>query len=114
MNQTIYEKLKSIAKDGQTITYGEIAPLVNVDLSKQEGRNRLSWILGEISEFEQENGRPMLSAVVIRKGYGDPGSGFFNLAQELGVYGGADNNAFFVNELKIVHEYWGARKYGGG
>jgi hypothetical protein len=40
-------------------------------------------ILGEISEDEFTNGRPMLSAIAVTS-KGQPGSGFFGLAKLLG------------------------------
>lgn len=109
MNQAIYEKLKLVAKEGQTITYSEIAPLINLDMSRQNDRNEIGWILGEISEYEHGKIRPMLSAIVVRKERRYPGPGFFRLAQELGVYDGSDDLTFFVEELRRVHEYWGSQ-----
>ena len=106
MHRDIYERLKEVARAGQTITYGEIAPMANLDMESPADRNEISRILGAISEREHEEGRPLLSAVVMLADIGYPGKGFFTLARELGLYDGADDLAFFVRELRRVHEYW--------
>jgi len=106
MHQQIYDKLKAIARTGDIITYSEIAPLANLDMSKQEDRNRIAQILGEISTYEHKNGRPMLSSVVIHKENNIPGPGFFTLAKELGIYNQKNDVLFFINELQRVHDYW--------
>lgn len=106
MHQQIYDKLKAIARAGDITTYSDIAPLANLDMSKQDDRNRIAQILGEISTFEHQNGRPMPSAVVIHKENNIPGQGFFTLANELGIYKQRNDVLFFVNELRCVHDYW--------
>jgi hypothetical protein len=106
MNQVIYEHLKKVASRRQTTTYGQIAPLANLDMSSEADRGEIGRILGEISEAEHKARRPMLSAVVVRSGDGTPGQGFFWLAKDLGIYDGGDEEAFFAEELKKVHDYW--------
>jgi len=106
MHRDIYERLKEVARVGQTITYGEIAPMANLNMESQADRNEIGRILGAISAREHEESRPLLSAVVVLSGIGYPGKGFFTLAQKLGVYDGSDDLAFFVRELRRVHEYW--------
>jgi hypothetical protein len=106
MNQLIYERLKLAAKARATITYGELAPLVALDMESPAARIQLGAMLGEISTFERQNGRPLLSALVVHKEDKMPGGGFFTLAKRLGLYHGSDNLGFFVQELKRVHDYW--------
>jgi len=106
MHRDIYECLKEVARASQTITYGEIAPMANLNMESQADRNEIGRILGAISEREHAEGRPLLSAVVVLSEIGYPGKGFFTLAQELGVHDGSDDLAFFVQELRRVHEYW--------
>jgi hypothetical protein len=77
IHQEIYECLKEVARRGDLITYGEIAPLAGLDMESQADRNEIGEILGEISTFEHEHGRPMLSALVVLAGIGYPGEGFF-------------------------------------
>jgi len=109
MHHVIYDKLKSIAKEQKCIYYSEIAPLANLDMDSPADRNKISEILGEISSYEHEHGRPMLSAVVIHKENNIPGKGFFTLARELDLYSGNDDWNFFISELRKVHEYWGKK-----
>lgn len=106
MNQIIYDRLIKVARQGKTVTYGEIAPLANLDMSKPNDRNSISWILGEIAESEHKKGHPMLSAVVVLARIGYPSKGFFKLAKELEIFDGSDDLGFFVKELKKVHDFW--------
>ncbi len=106
MHQAIYDKLVSVARSQSTVCYSEIAPLAGLDMSRPPDRNIIGEILGEISTYEHEQGRPMLTVVVVRKDKNMPGPLFFNLARELGVQHGDDNRAFFYAELRRVHDCW--------
>lgn len=65
--------------------------------------------LGEISTAEHDQGRGMLSVVVVYK-YGDqmPGPGFFELARSLG-YQFRDETEFWVEQLHRVYRVWSRR-----
>lgn len=105
----IYKRLKEVARSGDLITYGEIAPLAGLNMENQADRNKISGILGEISKYEHNLGHPMLSAIVVLAGVGYPGEGFYNLARSLGLHHGHGEFAdmeFFVKEVKKVHSYW--------
>jgi len=106
MTRDIYERLKQVARAGQTITYGEIAPMADLDMSRAADRNEIAAILDTISTREHREGRPLLSAVVVRSDTRYPGKGFFTLAQKLGIYDRSDDLAFFVRELGRVRERW--------
>lgn len=106
MTRDIYERLKEVARAGESITYAEIAPMAGLDMSKPADRNEIGRILGTISTREYEEDRPLLSAVVVRSDSRYPGKGFFTLAQELGIYDGSDDWAFFERQLARVHECW--------
>ena len=109
VHQEIYERLKDVARNGELITYSEITPLADLNMEFQADRTRMGELLGEISTYEYEQGRPMLSAIVVLAGVGYPGEGFFNLARYLGLYSGHGEFAdleFFVQEVKKVHSYW--------
>jgi hypothetical protein len=64
---------------------------------------RLFHMLGEISSAEDEQGRAMLTVVVVHK-HGDmqPGPGFFELAQRLGR-ATKDPLKCWIDELHRVH-----------
>ncbi len=106
MHEAIYERLKQVARDQTIITYSEIAPLAGLNMSSPADRSRSSRILGEISTYEQEQGRPMLSAVVVLREKKLPGEGFFRLAKELGLFTEEDKLAFFCHELTEVYRVW--------
>ncbi len=109
LNQKIYEHLKQVARNGDTVPYSDIAPMVGLDLDNPGDRVRLSHFLGDISTYEHENGRPLLSAVVTHKGANEPGLGFFDMARDNGLHTGhseMENLTFFAQELARVYEYW--------
>ena len=58
MTRDIYERLKEVARAGRTITYGEIAPMAELDMSNPADRNKIATILDTISAREHEQGRP--------------------------------------------------------
>jgi len=106
MHDELYRKLKAVARGRETIHYGNIAPMLALDMENPADRVRVGEILGEISREEHETGHPMLSAVVTHKEDERPGAGFFELAAELGLLVGMDTETFFIRELKKVHDYW--------
>lgn len=106
IHQPIYKKLKEIARAGQKTTYQEIAPLAGLPSRGSYMGRILGELLREICKNEYCQGRPLLSAVVVRKNSGMPGNGFFREARCLGVYCGDDDKAFWQGELHKVHEYW--------
>lgn len=79
-------------------------------MQNPDDRNKIGFILGEISSNEHNNGRPLISVLVFRDDKNIPGDGFFELAHRLGLFnGGEDENAkdtYFVSEFKKVCDYW--------
>ncbi len=75
-----------------------------------EKENQIAQLLGDISQSEHNQGRPMLSVVVVHGRHGEsagmPGKGFFELAKQLGVQQGQDDMTFFVQELARAHAAW--------
>lgn len=63
-------------------------------------------MLGHVSMYEVEHGRPMLSALVVTKETGLPGDGFAKLARHLGIPVGEDETAFWDAQLARVVEFW--------
>lgn len=77
--------------------------------------NEVGHFLGEICQEEVRCGRPMLSAVVVRKDTAHPGKGFIEMAKILGVYKGRTPRgkklygkalAFWQNQLEDVYDTW--------
>jgi len=107
MHEQIYARLQVVARAQRTITYSEIAPLAGLDMERQEDRDRIAAILDEISRHEHAEGRPLLSAVVVHKGDGTPGDGFFKMARSVEVMQASDDRVtFFARELGRVHDAW--------
>lgn len=107
MNIDIYEQLKAVAKSRKCTYYSDIAPLANLDMKNVKDRKEIADILGEISIFENEHQRPLLSAIVVLKGSKKPGSGFFGLAESLNLFDGQDRNRFSRDERDRVWAHWG-------
>lgn len=67
---------------------------------------RLFSILGQLSTREHEEGRPLLSVLVVHKtGDMQPGDGFFELAESLG----RDTSKLleaWIAEVQKVYQYW--------
>jgi hypothetical protein len=70
----------------------------------------MAGILGQVSTLEHEEGRPLVSAVVVHKeGDAAPGPGFWNFARELGMNTGGGQHAqleFWTQELAKCYAYW--------
>lgn len=106
MHTAIYQVLQQTAREAGTITYAELAPLAEVDLSRADDRAALAAILDEINLHEHNEGRPMLSAEVVLAGRQTPGAGFFVCAQRLGRVVGPDPQGFWQDELAAVYRTW--------
>ena len=99
-----WEVLVARAREGRTITYGEMATAML--LSPQSAQ--FTDTLNELSRTENTAGRGLLSVLVIRQREGTPGSGFFRLARELG-HQFDDDEQFFREEVERVTAQWQAR-----
>jgi len=87
------------------MTYSELAEAITaIDLSAHDVR--LFSLLGQLSEEEYRAGRGMISALVVHK-HGDmePGTGFSDLARELGL-DTSDRLACWIGQVHKVHDYW--------
>ena len=112
MNDELYQKLIEVAKNTDTVTYEEIREIAGVGSFDSPGnRVLIGAILEQLSAHEHNEGRPLLSAVVILKDENIPGEGFFTLAKKLELMDEeGDRLGFFVRELGRVHDYWWSRK----
>lgn len=101
-----YAEMVRAAQYGGVTTYQEIARLMGLPTRGSHMASEVGKLLGEISENERRQGRPMLSAVVVGVS-GVPGSGFFWLARELGkLTDGDDEEAFWRSERDAVYNAW--------
>ena len=62
---------------------------------------RLAHFLGQISTDEFNAGRPLITAMVVHKHDGQPGDGFFKLAESLG-FDFDDREAFWISQLNAL------------
>jgi hypothetical protein len=92
-----------------TITYGELCAAIDPDEHYWRGpRYRgIGQVLGRVSTFEDAQGRPMLSALVVLKGIGHAGDGFAGLGRSLGkqIQPGQER-AFWRAQVEAVIQYW--------
>lgn len=105
--QTIYETLKAVAKSRQTIFYGDLSE--DVDLAPQS--EEFKQILRSIDSYEAQEGRPLLCALAVRRGFRIPSNGFFTHAETLGRYDPQSDDptyhaVFWVDEVYQIWEYW--------
>ncbi len=112
MYKAVYPTLKEVARARGTIYYGEIAPLVGVDLNTGRGRREIGRVLAEVCESEARQGHPLLGSVVVRKDTNVPGKGYFDGARRLGRLSGdtrEEELLFWRRELKSVHAHWSSQ-----
>ena len=67
-------------------------------------------ILDHIIDQEYARGRPLLTAIIVRKGEATSGVGFFNADRRLGGWNRSDPLGFWRTELERVYQYWGGHK----
>ena len=103
---------RHVARTRSTTTYTELCrdvlPATGTRLEPHG--TPLAGLLGQINVLEQEEGRPLISCVVVHKA-GDwrPGVGFWNMAKEMGIDVGAteaDRDRYWVGELKRCYSTW--------
>jgi hypothetical protein len=87
-------------------TYQEIAQAVGLPTAGSYMGGQIGGIIGAVSKNEIEQGRPMLSAIVIGTN-GKPGGGFIPWAKELGLFiDGQDETEFWKKECRKVYDAW--------
>lgn len=81
-------------------------------LDNPSDRLEIGGILGDISEFEFDNKRPLLSVVVRSKKDGSVGEGFFELCENLEIISDSEKlnkdekEEFEIKELNKCHGFW--------
>jgi len=103
----VYCELITAARSRQTVTYERVAELMGLPPRGHYMGAEVGHLLGEISEDEHHNGRPMLSAIAVSVMTGMPGDGFFKLARSLGKLGASDSEReFWEKERDAVYATW--------
>lgn len=111
MNKEVREYLIEVARDDKaTVFYSELVRdnRLKIDLSTSEGQEHLKQLLIEISTYENQSKRPMLTALAINKRDNDQGPGFYELAESFG-YGKKSElkkKGWGKEEADRVREFW--------
>jgi hypothetical protein len=89
------------------ITYSELVSEIG-SITLEPHDTRLFHFLGQISSEEDDEGRGMLTAIVVHKGDMQPGPGFFQLAKDRGR-NTSDPLRLWSEELERVYAVWAKR-----
>ena len=95
----------AVARSKSVIAYSDLVRKITSCILEPNGAH-LAHMLGEISSEEDEEGRGLLTVVVVHK-TGDlkPGPGFFRLARSRGRHI-VDEEEFWIEELHNVYDAW--------
>ena len=93
------------AQSEGVIAYSDLVQKIT-SCSLEPNGAALAHMLGEVSSEEDEEGRGLLTVVVVHK-TGDmrPGPGFFRLARSRGRHI-MDEEQFWIEELRNVYDVW--------
>lgn len=113
MEKQVREYLIGVARQkDKFVYYSDVVKdcNLNINLSIPSDHDILSNILSEVSIFEHENNRPLITSLVIYKdsSKNDHGEGFYKLAQSLG-FGDKKklrNDLFGFSEATKCREFW--------
>lgn len=105
----VYEKLLEVAKERNRtpISCTELCARaeLKLDMSQPCEWGTIGNMLGRISHYENQHGRPMLSAIVAGKNQSTPSGGFLITAKELGR-DTKDKDKCWYDEMNRVYDYW--------
>ncbi|MFA5055370.1 MAG: hypothetical protein WC562_04245 [Dehalococcoidia bacterium] len=109
MNKKIYNKLIEVAKKNTVIYESDLANAAGMNLSLPHERRELDRQLDEINSYEREQGRPVLSAVIIQKDSHMPGRHFFEFCRDIGLLKSEDEDEFYIKEQRKVYVFWASQ-----
>ena len=92
--------LRKRAKRGNPITYSDLCDQMSI-IRLEPHDTRLAHLLGQISSEEHAVGRALLTALVVHKHDLQPGDGFYNLAESLGI-AFKDREAFWLEQIEAL------------
>ncbi len=113
MNNRVREYLIKVARTkDRFVYYSQLIKDCKLDynLGLEGDKKKFSKMLGDISSYEHQNERPLLTSLAIYKDpkRNDQGKGFYRLAENLG-FGNAkklENSLFGFEEAKNCRKYW--------
>lgn len=106
----VRQALITAARRKGTVFYMEVGRILGITEPGNHLQRQVGQVLGEISEDEVAQERPMLSAVAVNQ-RGKPGPGFYDLAWKLGKLGDPSQRGhenFWQEELRRVYHCWSA------
>jgi len=77
-------------------------------------RNILGDLLGRVSLDSYQRGQFLASALVTAKGTQEPGEGFWNFVEELGLLASTSPNKrlmFWSDQVRLAHEWYGSNDW---
>ena len=106
----VYSALIYAAKDQKRLNYSDIAKIMGIPETGNYMGAETGHMLGEISENEHNNGRPMLSALAHKSNYNKPGEGFYVLACQLNLLNenatAKEKKDFWKTQCDLVYTKW--------
>ena len=114
-DEAIRSRLIAAAKGRETVYYSDLAKATGRPMKGPNWAVHIGRILGRISSEEAQDGRPLLSVIVVSRDTKLPGGGFYNLGKELHLLDpGESEEAFIGRQMERVFDYWqGEEKRGG-
>jgi len=112
VNKKLRKKLIEVARKGKQnpsegiIFYEEIMEFLGLDRENPKDREKVGIILGEISDYERDNNRPLLSTIVVHKNDKMPGKGFFGYCPDEFYYNELKKRKWYFEQLRKVWDYW--------
>jgi len=82
----VRNRLIEKALSGEPVYYGDLMKEFHIPRGHRSPGIGIGWIVGKISEYESRKNKPLISAIVVRRGSenkictkGCPGKGFFGI-----------------------------------
>lgn len=112
IERTLRRFLIEVARQNRTTTYTEMAEVLRPfsAVRLEPPYSPMHGWLGNVSSFEHEYERPLLSAVVVRADSHRPGSGFFDMARDSLGFRFEDENSFWTAQREASWETWGSEE----
>jgi len=102
--RAVRDVLAHVARRGTTITYGELVAALD-EPDRGAVRDGMAEVLRAVSIAEDDAGRGLLTALVVRGDRGLPGGGWFDLAVSRGR-DVSNREAAWRREVAFVHDAW--------
>ena len=108
----VHAALIEAARDRRLLTYPDVAAMMGLPRTGQAMGLKVGAMGDAMNEVEQQGGRPMLSALIVKTRSRVPGPGFYDGAIELGrateFVDDSGKRAFWESERDAVYAKWGS------